>query len=361
MKERFKNIELLRFIFAVLIVMFHFRYGAAIRPTIERAFPGLYHCNVCVEFFFIIAGFFLFHTINTAQSTFEFAKKRFLRLAPLVWVFLVIVAILSIFFNFIHFSLTEEILRIFLLHDIGFAPQMPKLGYVRHWFVAVLFWVSLFYFYIAKIIDKKYFNLVVWLITIISLSLLLNHAKFFTGGNASNIYDFINIGISRGLYGMGIGYFISELYKSGFLKNCSKIGSYIITGLETYCIIFLAHYMLSVKELPAKSAFLHILIFSILFYLFLIKKGFISKLFENNLSTKLGAYSYAIYIMHSIIDPIFNHTVFIPAHEFVMTHILLIYGIEVVLAVLLGIITHHVFEKPINKYINTKLAKNKVL
>lgn len=361
MKEKFKNIELLRFIFAVLIVMFHFRNCTAIKPVIAHALPGLCHCNVCVDFFFIIAGFFLFYLINTTQSTFEFAKKRFFRLAPMVWIFLIIISILSIFFDFIHFSVVTNIPRIFLLSNIGFAPAPSSIAGVIHWFIPVLFWVTLFYFYITKIIDKKYLNLVMWLITIISLGLSLNYHNFNTGGNTTNICYFINTGILRGLYGMGIGYFISKAYKSGFLQKCSTITKYIISFVEIYCIGFLAHYMLSVKDLPAKSGFLYLVIFSILFYLFLVKKGFVSKLFENNLSQKLGAYSYSIYVTHPIIDIFFKKLIFIQSNTNAMNHIKLFYSLEVILAVVLGIIIHYLCEKPVNKLISRKLAKNKVL
>lgn len=353
MKERFKNIDLLRFVFAILIVMFHARH-AVIKGTLEHVLPGLKHCNACVEFFFMIAGFFLFYTINTKQSTFEFAKKRFLRLAPLVWFFLVIVAILSFFISYIQFPDTSNILRVFLLNNIGFAPPVKGIGAIIHWFIPVLFWVSLFYFYITKIIDKKYLNLIMWLITIISLGMKLNNSNFLTCGNAANIYYFINIGILRGLYGMGIGYFIAQLYKSGFLHKCSKVWYYIISGLEIYCIIFLTYYLLFTSRLPGQSGFLYILIFSILFYLFLIKKGFISKLFDNNISAKLGSYSYAIYVMHPLITSIFAKLVYIQANSTVMTHIMPVYCFEIILAVLTGILTHYIFEKPINKLIKSK-------
>lgn len=238
-----------------------------------HSIPGVVHCEVCVDFFFIIAGFFLFYTINTTQSIFEFAKKRFLRLAPLVWVFLSITAILSIFINSITPPGTGDILRIFLLNDIGFAPLGRTCGYWVHWFVPVIFWVSIFYFYITKIIDKKYLNLIIWLITIISLGLYLNHGNYNTGGNITQIFYFVNVGVLRGLFGMGIGYFILHIYKSGFLQNCGKWGKYLISIAEIYCVGFLTHYLLSTKSLPGKSAFLYFIIFQYYSIYFLSKKA----------------------------------------------------------------------------------------
>lgn len=354
MKEKFKNIEILRFIFAVLIMMFHYAKNCSLtKPLIEQScLKGIiYQSHHCVDFFFIIAGFFLFLTINITQPTFEFAKKRFLRLAPLLWLYVFFQFLLSILIH-TDFTFDGSILKLFLLNNIGFAPNTG--GSIFAWFIASLFWVSLFYFYIAKILNKKYLNLFVWLITICSLGISLNCTE-------KQIFYFINTGIIRGLYGMGIGYFISEVYKSGFMQNCSKKFNHIASTLEIFCIGFLTYYMLFSKSLPGKSGFVYIVIFSILFYLFLIRKGFISKLFNNDLSVKLGSYSYSIYVMHILISTIFNKIVYIETNTFVMNHIILTYTIEVITGVAFGILIHYIFEKPINKLIHTKLAKNKVL
>lgn len=343
---RYYNIDLLRFIFAILIVMFHFSRGDYF--TINQTLSGLNRCNVCVDFFFIISGFFLFNKINLKQSISDFAIKRFLRLAPLVWVFLAILFISSIFIKNVHFSLGHNILRILLLHDIGFAPITGGVGAHIHWFVSVIFWLSLFYYYLAKLIDKKYLDFIIWIITICSLGLYLNWSQFGTGGNVQNVFGFINIGILRGMFGIGIGYFISNLYDSGFLQNCSKKVAFLITILEGYFIGFFVHYLIFTDRLPGQSAILYLVSFSILFYLFLIKKGLLSNLLNINFAAKLGACSYAIYIIHPIIPAIINnsiHSSYLSLHK--TTH----YFLLVILAIIAGILIHYVFEKPINTYI----------
>ncbi len=340
--KRFRNIDLLRFIFAVLIVIFHIGNSNYTHDLLHHALPGIVHCNICVDFFFIMAGFFLFNTINTAQSTFEFAKKRFLRLAPLIWIFVLISFLSSLIFN-TAFSFDKNITKLFLLNNLGFDPGMHVL-----WFVSVLFWVSLFYFYLEKITDKKYLNLIIWLITVSCFGMHLHYTNFSTGGNTNNICYFINVGVLRGLYGIGIGYFISMIYKIGFLQKCTKFQAYVITTVEAFCLIFLTHYMLSTSKLPGKSGFLYILIFCILFYLFLISKGFLSKFFNNNLSTILGSTSYAIYVMHYIVIPIFDKKIF--PH---FNNIALITIIEILSCILFGVITHYFIEKPLTQ----KLAK----
>lgn len=344
MKERFKNIDFLRFIFAVLIVIFHFHPAY----NIEHYLHGISHSNICVDFFFIIAGFFLFYTINTTQSTIDFARKRFLRLAPLVWFFLLIVAILSIFSDGIKFHFSECILRILLLNNIGFGPAAGGIAGRIHWFIPVLFWVTLFYFYIAKIVDKKYLNFIIWMITIFSYGLFFNYMHFKTDGNTTNIYYVFNTGVLRALGGIGLGYFISELYKSGFLQKTTKVAKVVISVIEVYICCFLAHYMLFASKLPAKTGFSLIVVFSVLFYLFLIRQGILTKLLNNNLSVRLGSYSYAIYVMHPIIPAIFKNFIH---SKYLISHNIIYFIIQVTCAVIFGIITHYAFEKPINKLI----------
>lgn len=350
--KRYNNIDLLRFIFAVLIVMFHFSRGEYF--TINQTLSGLNRCNVCVDFFFIISGFFLFNKINLKQSISEFAIKRFLRLAPLVWVFLAIMFISSLFIKNIHFSLAHNILRMLLLHDIGFGPITGGIGAHVHWFVSAIFWVSLFYYYLAKLIDKKYLDFIVWIITICSLGLYLNWAQFGTGGNVNTVFGFINIGIIRGIFGIGIGYFISNLYNSGFLQNCTRKLFVIITIVEGYLVGFFIHYLIFTDRLPSSTSMLYFVSFSILFYLFLIKKGLISNLLNRNFGVKLGAISYAIYIIHPIIPHIVTNSIH---SSYLNSHKTIYYFLLVTLSIIAGIFIHLVFEKPINAKIKTLLRE----
>lgn len=220
--ERFKNIDFLRFILAVMIVMFHYRGCLSIKI--------FSHCNVCVDFFFIIAGFFLFNNIKN-ENTFTFARKRFWRLVPMIWLLLLIIIIADIFIKETSFSFSNNILRALLLSNIGFAPSVGgtfQLGVL--WFVPVLFWVSIFYFYIHKIFEKKYLNLIIWLIIIFSYTLYYTNNGFGTGGHSKTLYHFADIGVLRGLAGIGLGYFISMLYKTDFLENCATGIKWFITG-----------------------------------------------------------------------------------------------------------------------------------
>lgn len=353
-KERFKNVDFLRFILAVIIVMFHGKNASVLPTTI---FPTLKHCNICVDFFFIISGFFLFKNIKVGD-TLTFAKKRFLRLAPMIWIVILFTFIVSLLVKEASFSFDGNILRCLLLAHISLAPstgENMRLG--ATWFVPVLFWTSIFYFYIHKIFEKKYLNLIIWLIIIFSYTLYYSNNNFGTGGHTKTIYHFANIGVLRGLAGIGIGYFISMLYKSDFLKKCSKFGKITITIIEGFLISFLSYYMLFTTKLPGKSGFLYIVTFTILFYLFLIKQGFISKILENNICTTLGNSSYSIYIMHFPLLRVLHFTLYQHFATFVNFHLIFVFVLQTIFAVIFGIIIHYIFEKPINRFIKKKFLQ----
>lgn len=354
-KEYFKNVDFLRFVLAVIIVMFH-GSKASVFPYL--LFPTFKHCNICVDFFFIISGFFLFYSIKNIDTV-AFAIKRFFRLAPMVWFIVLFTIIASIFIHNAPFSLGNIILRCLLLSNIGFAPSIgEKLRLGVTWFVPVLFWVSIFYFYIHKIFDKKYLNLIIWLIIIISYALYYSNNHFETGGHTHTLYHFADIGVLRGLAGIGIGYFISELYKSNFLKQCSKILKLVITGVEIFSISFLSYYLFFTTELPGDSGFVYIVMFSILFYLFLSKQGYISKLLEKNIWRELGNASYAIYIIHFPLFRVLHFTLYKHFANFVNSHTLLTFVLQTIFAIIVGILVHYLYEIPINKLIKKKILNN---
>lgn len=368
-KERFKNVDFLRFLFAIEILLFHFganrsSLGYLLKDEssiIQNIYNHCIHGFICVDFFFIIAGFFLFKNLNISQSTLNFAKNKIIRLLPIIWFSMIIYAIFSLFIDKMNFDLNNNMLSIFLLNSIGFSSHSGMGNTHQAWFVAALFWVSLFYFYIHKIFDKKYLNLFIWLIIICSYGFILNCNYPYFAGAKSNSFYFINQGVVRALAGVGLGYFIVMLYNCDFLKNLNKIGRFVISGLEIYLTCFLIYYICISTKIPAGNHFLYILTFTILFYLFLIRQGVLSKIFDNKLSSILGSWSYSIFIMHIIVFDIIRGTIVYPHKEFVLAHPIFIFSSGIMIAVIVGILTYYFFEKPITKYLKNKFLTKQAL
>ena len=89
--KKLKNIEFLRFLLAIVIVFYHFFHAG--KYCFGRLFPDINilsnlskateNGTLAVDMFFIIAGFFMFHTFKNISIK-EFFLKKIIRLYPLV-------------------------------------------------------------------------------------------------------------------------------------------------------------------------------------------------------------------------------------------------------------------------------------
>ena len=87
--------------------------------------------------------------------------------------------------------------------------------------------------------------------------------------------------------------------------------------------------------------------------LMLIKKGFITKLFDNKIFPVLSKYTYSIYVTHAVILSIY--LAFYKSHNSIITnHFYTFTCGYFITAILLGIITYHLVEKPCANYLKSK-------
>lgn len=347
----FKNLGFLKFSVMLCVIMHHSRDIYHLPAWLGN----LQNCLVCPDLFFIMSGFLLFYTFNNNLSTFDYAKKRFFRLAPNLWFLVLIMLILTLYIPSIGSHFNDNILRIFLLHCVGFEPMSGGTYMNITWYISALFWVSLFYFYIAKIFDKKYLNLIIGLIVMSCYALYMQHTSFLAGGHIENYYLIFNGGVCKALASMGLGYFICMAYKMGVLQNVGNVGNLIISISELYIISFLVYYLIFADNIPGQSEMVLIVLFAILFYLFLIKKGFLSKLLENNIMNMLGNYVYSMYCFQIIVLAIFFRYVYVNCYQAILLHPFRFFAIEVAIATLLGIVLYYIFERPVANYFKIKL------
>lgn len=136
------------------------------------------------------------------------------------------------------------------------------------------------------------------------------------------------------------------LYKSNVVQNL-KIKNFLITGLEVYSLGFLIYYLTINNKVPGGNYLNYIIIFSLLFYLMLIKQGYISKILDNVILAKLGQYAYSLYVVHCLIYRILKPfwLKFSPEIFFILC---------ISIALTFGIITFYLVEKPAAKYLKEK-------
>ena len=327
--NKFKNIEFLRFFLAWVVVIHHLKsyllnknlFGDLYIYLNKSSFNG----DKAVDFFFIISGFFLIYGFNKNLSTFDFIKKKIIRLSPLMLFFNIIYLILSLFIKSIKYQTYDNILALFFLNISG------NLGEFAFFYILVFFWVSILYFYLLKHLEIKYVNL---FSIILALSICIP---------------------SSGVGGMGIGYFIGSIYKDNEDKienmKFNKITTFFITLLEVFLFSWSVYYLL-IHKISYKNNIIFILFFIILFILFLIKKGLFTKLLDDNLSVILGRYSYSIYITNFFILDMLK--TFFWHIDIIIIHPLLNVVMTMLLVLISSILVYHLVEKPSAEYLRRK-------
>jgi len=352
---KFGNIETLRFLFSILIVYMHFTHHKAVESLYLIQGHNDSGVRFIVEFFFIIAGFFLFYTFkNKKQTWIQFVKKKIARLWPSLAFYSLIIIILLVFFGIqppFNAGLDVQIFNIMFLQNIGLTPD----AYGYNWFISSYFWTIIFYFYILKNFDIKYANLIIALCVYFSLVVNLNCSNFTLYGIETTYYNFFNAGLLRALTGIGIGYFIGIFYSKAknyiTAKSFDNLKTFIIlTIIEVFCSFYLIKYLLF--EVNYKNALIFLIMFSILFFTVLIKKGAISKILDNKYFAFLGRYSYSIYVMQGITFLLLESTLW--KTPYFIIHTKLTSFITLITAVILGILAYHIAEKPLSAYLKKK-------
>ena len=353
-EERFKNIDFLRFLGAIIIAYFHmiscglsnFTECSLIINNIKvNASWGFFW----VEFFFILSGFFLFKYTNFNIKFSTFFIKKFTRLLPpIIFAFL----LFNVFswFNLVNYQKHINIYVLLFLNNIGITSQQSMGNFHPLWFVSSLFWVFMFYFYLKNLITEKWFNFLIAIITFFSYVFITNtswHPPVIS-------LDLVNAGILRAFGGIGLGYFLAMLYNNTFIKISSVWSKLIITAIEFYFLFFVIQNTIF-HRLNFPNITFFVIHFFCLIYLFLINKGYISNLFNNNFSVLLGRYSYSIFVTHIIIIDLVNKNIWLKNPTILTSHPFLnIFGVLIV-CLIFGIITFHLVEKPIQIYLTERL------
>lgn len=346
MREKLKNIEILRFIFIIQIVLMHLTRSSGLLkllssdvPLFKYFFDATANGYVGVDYYFIIAGFFVRYTYRDIHC-WRYVMHKMKRLLPTMLAALVIIFLLSTFYSDIEFNWFNA------FYTITFTASFMPSGTGYFWFVGPLFWSSLFYFYTLKYYDKKHLNVIFSIVIICSYSLLINNSSNNFWNVRPHLFNFLNMGMLRGLAGMGIGYFIAMFYTENVDKLRNVHVSFphrvLITCIEAALLLFIIYYGSLCTFVG--NPMLAIFAFMALFFTFLLKWGFISKFLDNGFSVFLGKYVYTIYVMESAMHHYLKHVISSMPHQIIMG------GGGMLLLIIIGhigasVIIYHCLEK----------------
>lgn len=353
-KQKFLNIEFLRFIFAISIVVYHLFTGwlpeYCSNIQLFKTIHELTRDSVrAVDFFFIISGFFLVYTFKHDLSVIDFLKKKVIRLWP-VAVFAICAWTIIYLLGFItaeKYGTINNIFGLFMINNIGITTDIGI--NIQSWYVSSLMLVLIFYFYIMKYLERPIVNIIISAITLFCYSFIVHAQNGSLTGEVTTYYNVFNIGIMRAFAGCGLGYLIASSGICNNYKTKYGIKVRIAFGLVELVLIVFLVYNMCLNKMKYTNDMIFILAFVLLFLIFIKNLGLLSNIFNNHFSEFLGKYTYSIFMTHRICFAILSVTLW--KANIVTEHSFLTILYSVVLAILFGIIVYYSIEKPAAKYL----------
>lgn len=353
--EKLKNIEFLRIVGCIVIIMFHL-FDILYKNFSNYSLYELMHNltsngQKAVDLFFIISGFFFAWKLNLNLTLWEFIKRKLIRLYP-VLIFLTVLSAIIAMFGVLHFNLYDNIINILCLSGTGIAFRLSS-STGLFWYVSSMLWVLLLFFFLRKNYDDKTINFLIVLLVFFAYSFIL-HAK---GGQInSHVQTFcyvFNIGFLRAIGGIGLGYLFGEWYKARsniiLQRKITLIPKILLTGLEIYCLFFIINNLMFHKSMY-HNHIIYIIMFMLTIVLFVIKKGWISEMLNKDIFVFLAKYTYSFYMSHMLILLVLSETLWKAFPDFVVNHIVLNLIVTFLIIILFGVFTYHFVEKPCAEY-----------
>ena len=356
---KIKNLEFLRVVGCFAILALHF--GSDFKAFAQECelFDNILrlsrHGQKAVDLFFILSGFFFALKLDTTQSLWTFLKKKLIRMYPVILFSMILFSICAIF-GLVKFNFFNSLTDLLLINGTSLVLQWGQ-GAVS-WYVSTLLWVMALLFYVQKYYSRAAANLLVALGTVFSYAMIIHAQK---GGihNHLTTYGYVfSISMLRGFGGIGVGYFIALWYQQ-YLQNpltqpFSRSKTLICTALEAIGLYVIIGGLLFHK-IKAPNQLFFIAAYAVVIVLFLLRKGWISRLLDHDLWVKLSQYTFAIYICHSLIRSLLKYNIAAKYPKLVTAYPACYALLALVLSVALGVLVYYLVEKPAAKYLKKYL------
>jgi peptidoglycan/LPS O-acetylase OafA/YrhL len=354
--NKIKNIEFLRIIGILAVILLHLFYNLHIFPDISlynKFFLYTRNGQKGVDLFFILTGFFFIYILKPQQTFWEFFKKKLVRLYPCL-IFVTGATFLFSLTGIYKWGLYDNILNLCFLSGTPLTFKHLEIQTGVFWYCSSMIWVLSLYRYLILNYEKRNVNLWIALLVAFSYTFLIQ-AKGGKINNPNIIFNHIfHIGFLRAIGGIGLGYFIGEWY----LKYVDKIKqitlntyqSLFVSVLEFICLYFII-YNLNFHKLKYHNDIIFILAFIAIVILFLYRKGLFSKILENNIVADMAKYTYSIFITHEALILTLRHGFWELHPAWVYQHpIINLFG-TIIAILIVGIMTYHFVEKPSTQYL----------
>ncbi|QHI36903.1 hypothetical protein IMCC3317_22730 [Kordia antarctica] len=343
MKKRFYELDALRGIATVIVVLCHFMLFREDAQIGFRLFTNI------IDIFFILSGFVIFMTLTKIKSSKDFIINRLARLYPTYWVVVTFTFCLILFHqtfseDFAHITLSDYLANMTMFQFyIGYADLDGP-----YWtlIIEMLFYIVMLIIFILKC--QKYIHH----IGIVASSLL----AFFAYYPLPSAYEtlFTNALLDIPLLQYIPLFFAGILFYNIFIKDDHKLLKYV--GVAFYLVAQIMLFDYSGRAQYFMSHLEYGVMLTIYFGLFVLFINGKLKFIVSKPTVFLGKISYALYLIHQFLTISF----LIPYLEeswginFWIASIVIALPIAIALAAL---ITYYV-EVPVNKYVRNKYRKD---
>ena len=224
---------------------------------------------------------------------------------------------------------------LFFLQNTGLAYR--DIANQTAWYLAVLFWVLIFYLSVFKAMKCEIRNLFIGTLTFLSYIIC---ARVGCGDRWNMVYSYFPIGLLRGIAGVGLGCMLQQI--------CVRKENTVIKKSATvFEIIALLYIILDIFVMPmAKEWIFKPVFYFIILYLFVKKEGFISNFFEKPVFAKMARYCLSIYLTHQYVT---SNVFFVYEEKLAQYSPAVTVICVLTTSILLGIFAHHIIEKPTTK------------
>lgn len=263
-QKRIEQVDFLRFIFALLIALFHFYstsiFSESTSHFIQHIVNSARNLSYIVDFFFIMAGYFLVRTEN-CETTIEFVKRKFLLLFPWMLLYIILMWLISAV-GLINYDFNNALFSLLLIDNIGITLGNSGVA----WFLSVYFVVTSLYYFLIKNFDLKHVKLFVLIVVYLCYCFLIQKQHGNIRASEIVYYNILQAGFIRGLAGVGFGCLIAWFFDG---ICCFFNNKWMNSILEVLLLLYTIFFLLLGN--PQLNSLVYVFSFSLLFLLFLLQ------------------------------------------------------------------------------------------
>lgn len=341
-KKRYYHIDLMRFVFAVLIVYYHiipYIMQVYTNPLYEELRTRSKNASNIVGCFFMISGVFLYRSYRTnpEASVFKYICSRVVRLWPVFATAILVETIANR-----NFDWQRVLIKITFLQCSGISLEVRGIL----WYVSSFFFVSIFLYAILKCFSERMSGFILSLITYLSVVFMINYTGGGLFGRETVLYV-LNLGIISGIAFTGAGILIAIISEKTSGKTPSSPETRMLLFLfklliEIGSVIFMYRFFLQSMQISNKIVL--IIVFSSFLLCILSENDPIGIALNRKWIGYPGRYAYAIYVMQDTSFDILRMTLW--KNNQIVANTWLNLVLSVGFSVLLGTAVYYTIEKP---------------